>query len=171
MKVRKNVIFLIAALAVIIIASAVILSLSQKTFFPDKLGDMELKLHREGEVAVREIQNSHSAKDNVLPDEAHVARYRNSAGNRATVSVTSADTEKRAVEKVENMTKGMGGMFSIPEVLEINGLKIYYTQGGGEYHYYYSKNNLVIWIAVNNPDGTYRSRLIDEAVRRIGGKL
>ena len=83
-----------------------------------------------------------SAKDNVLPDEAHISRYRNSE---------------------------VGGMFGIPEVLEINGLKIYFTQGGGEYHYYYSKNNLVIWIAVNNLDRTYRSGLIDEAVRSIGG--
>ena len=169
MKRRKNSIFLIAALAAIIIVSAAFLSMSQKTFFPEKLGDMELKLHREGDVAVREIQNSHSAKDNVSPNQAHIARYRNSEGNRATVSVTSADTEKRAVEKVDNMTKGMGGMFSIPEVLEINGLKIYYTQGSGEYHYYYSKNNLVIWIAFNNPDGIDRSKLIDEAVKSIGG--
>ncbi|NJD04744.1 MAG: hypothetical protein FIA99_19575 [Ruminiclostridium sp.] len=169
MKRRKTSIFLIVALAAIIIASVVILSLSQKTFFPDKLGDMELKLHREGDIAINEIKKSHSAKDNVLPDEAHIALYRNSEGNRATVSVTSANTEKRAVEKVDNMTKGMGGMFGIPEILELNGLKIYYTEGGGEYHYYYSKNNLVIWIAVNNPDRTYRSGLIDEAVKSIDG--
>ena len=169
MKRRKNSIFLTVALAAIIIASAIILTLSQKTFFPEKLGDMEFKLHREGEVAVREIQNSHSANDNVSPNQAHIARYRNSAGNRATVSVTVADTENRAVEKIENMTRGMGGMFSIPDRLEINGLKIYYTEGGGEYHYYYSKNNLVIWIAVNNPDKIYRSGLIDEAVKSIGG--
>lgn len=169
MKIRKNSIYLIAALAAIIIASAVLLSLSQKTFFPEKLGDMELKLHREGEVAVREIENSHSAKDNVTPNLAHIARYRNSAGNRATISVTSAGTENRAVEKVENMTRGMGGMFSIPEILEINGLKIYYTEGGGEYHYYYSKNNLVVWIALSNPDRTSRLILIDEAVKSIGG--
>lgn len=169
MKRRKNIIYLIAALAAVIIASAVLLSLSQKTFFPEKLGDMELKLHREGEVAVHEIQNSHSAKDNVTPNQAHIARYRNSAGDRATISVTSAGTENRAVEKVENMTRGMGGMFSIPELLEINGLKIYYTEGGGEYHYYYSKNNLVVWIALSNPDRTSRSILIDEAVKSIGG--
>ncbi len=168
MKRRKNSIFLIATFAIIIV-SAVFLSLNQKAFFPEKLGDMDLKLHREGDVAINEIKNSHSAKDNVLPDEAHVARYRNSAGNKATASVTVTDTEKRAVEKVENMTGGIGGMFSIPEILDINGLKIYYTEGGGEYHYYYSKNNLVIWLAVNNPDRTYRSRLIDEAVRNIGG--
>lgn len=169
MKRRKNSIFLIAPLAAIIIASAVLLSLSQKTIIPDKLGDMELKLHREGGVAVREIQNSHSAKDNVSPDKAHIARYRNSEGNRATVSVTAAETEKRAIEKKDNMTKGMGGMFSIPEVLEINRLKIYYTEGGGEYHYYYSKNALVIWIALSNPDRDYQSKIIYNAVKSIGG--
>jgi len=166
---RKNSIFLLAAFAAIIIVSAVLLSLNQKTFFPEKLNAMDLKLHREGDVAVREVQNSHSAKDNVSPNQAHIARYRSSTGNRATVSVTVAETEKRAVEKVDNMTLGMGGMFSIPEVLTINGLKIYYTEGGGEYHYYYSKNNLVIWIAFNNPDRAYGSKLIDEAVNKIGG--
>ncbi|NJD53050.1 MAG: hypothetical protein FIB07_09315 [Candidatus Methanoperedens sp.] len=168
MKRRKNIIFLITALAAIIIASAILLSLSEKTFFPDKLGDMELKLHREGDVAIREIKNSHSAKDNVSPGQAHIARYRNNAGNRATVSVTMADTNQGAVEKVKNMTRGMGGMFSIPEILELNGLKIYYTEGGGEYHYYYSKKDLVVWIALNNPEKAYRSMLIDEAVKNIG---
>lgn len=166
---KKENIFLIAAFATILIASVVVFSLNQKAIFPEKLGDMELKLHREGDVAIREIQDSHSAEDNVLPDEAHIARYRNSAGNRATVSVTMADTEKRAAEKVDNMTWGMGGRFSIPEILEINGLKIYYTVGGGEYHYYYSKNNIVIWIAISNPDRNYQSKLIAEALKSIGG--
>ncbi len=112
---RKNNILPIVAFIVIIIVPAALLDLSQKTFFPEKLGDMELKLHREGEVAVREIQGSHSAKDNVNPNTAHIARYRNITGNRATVSVTAAETEKRAVEKVDNMTRGMGGMFSNPD--------------------------------------------------------
>ncbi|MFZ3058137.1 MAG: hypothetical protein WA102_00235 [Candidatus Methanoperedens sp.] len=169
MKLRKNGFYLIAFSVIIIIASALLLYQGEKTLFPEKLGDMELKLHREGDVAISEIKNSHSIKDNVLPDEAHVARYRNSAGNKATVSVTVADTEKRAVEKVENMTRGMGGMFSIPEILEINGLKIYYTEGGGEHHYYYSKNNLVVWVALSSPERTYRSMVIDEAVKSIGG--
>lgn len=118
------------------IVSSVLLIFSEKTLFPEKLGDMELKLHKEGDVAMREIQNSHSAKDNINPNQAHKARYRSGAGNRATISVTVAETEKRA--------------------------------GGGEYHYYYSKNDLVIWIAVNNESREYRSRLIDEAIKKIG---
>src|SRR3989304_10456164 len=92
---RKNSIFMIAVLAaIIIIIFAVLLLLSQKTFFPEKLNDMDLKLHREGDVAVSEVQNSHSPTDNVIPDEAHIARYRSSTGNRATVSVTLASTGK-----------------------------------------------------------------------------
>ncbi len=139
---------------------------NEKALFPDKLGDMELKLHREGDVAIREI--NHEAKDNVAPREAHIARYRNSAGSRATVSLTVAETNQRAVEIVENMNRGMGGMFSKSETLEINGLRVYYTEGGGEYHYYYPKNNLVVWIALSNPDRAYRSALMDEAVKSIG---
>ena len=158
-----------AVIPIIVIASLFLLYMSEETLFPDKLGDMELKLHREGDVAIREIQGSHSAKDNVNPGEAHVARYRNSAGNRATVSLTVAETNQRAVEIVENMNRGMGGMFSKPETLEINGLKVYYTEGGSEYHYYYPKNNLVIWVAISNPDKTYQSRLVIEAVKNIGG--
>ncbi len=158
-----------AVIPIIVIASFFLLYMSEETLFPDKLGDMELKLHREGDVAIREVENSHSAKDNVNPREAHVARYRNSLGNRATVSVTVADTNMRAAEKVENMTRGMGGMFSKPETVEINGLKVYYTEGGSEYHYYYPKNNLVIWVAISNPDKAYQSRLVIEAVKNIGG--
>ena len=163
----------LAAIAIAIIASAVLLYQDEKALFPEKLGDMELKLHREGDVAIREIKGSHSAKDNVNPGEAHVARYRNSAGSRATVSVTLAETSQRAMEKVENMNSGMGGsgmggMFSKPETLEINGLKVYYTESAGEYHYYYAKNAFVVWIALGNPDKTYQSKLIDEAIKNIG---
>jgi hypothetical protein len=160
----KQGVYLIAIIS-IIIASVVLLYESEKTLFPEKLGDMELKLHREGDVAIREIKGSHEAKDNVNPSDAHVARYRNSAGDRATVSVTVKETNLRAVEAVESMNRGMGGMFSMPETLEINSLKVYYTEGGGEYHYYYPKNDLVIWIAISNPDKLYQSRLMGEAVK------
>ena len=169
MKRRNNSSYLIAAFAALVIVAAVLLSLSEKALFPEKLGDMELKLHREGDMAIREIKGSHDAKDNVNPREAHVARYRSSAGNRATVSLTVAETDRRAVEIVENMNMGMGGMFSKPETLEINGLKVYYTEGGSEYHYYYPKNNLVVWIAISNPDRAYQSALMDEAIKSIGG--
>ncbi|WP_143311656.1 hypothetical protein [Candidatus Methanoperedens nitratireducens] len=155
--------------AVTIAASAALLYQSEKTLFPEKLGDMELKLHREGDVAIREIKGSHSAKDNINPEEAHIARYRNSAGSRATVSVTLAETNQRAVEKVENMNRGMGGMFSTPKIVEINDLKIYYTEGGGEYHYYYAKNDFVVWIALSNSDKLYQSKLMNEAIKNIGG--
>lgn len=163
----KQGVYLIAIIS-IIIASVVLLYQSENTLFPDKLGDMELKLHREGDVAIREIKGSHEAKDNVNPGEAHVARYRSSAGSRATVSVTVAETNQRAVEIVENMNMGMGGMFSKPETLEINGLKVYYTEGGSEYHYYYPKGSLVVWIAMSNPDSAYQSTLMNEAVKSIG---
>ncbi|MFZ2412097.1 MAG: hypothetical protein WAW23_11035 [Candidatus Methanoperedens sp.] len=169
MKRRNFSLYLIAFFAVMIIASALIISVSEKTLFPEKLGDMELKLHREGDVAIREIKGSHEAKDNVNPGEAHVARYRNSVGSRATVSLTVAETNQRAVKIVENMNRGMGGMFSKPETLEINGLKVYYTEGGGEYHYYYPKGSFVVWIAISNPDRAYQSALMDESVKSIGG--
>lgn len=167
MQVKVMQVYVIAAILVII-ASLALLYQSEKSLFPDKLGDMELKLHREGDAAIREIKGSHEAKDNVAPREAHVARYRNSAGNRATVSVTMAETQQRAVEIMENMNRGMGGMFSKPETLEINGLKVYYTEGGSEYHYYYPKNTLVVWIAISNPDNSYQSRLMNEAIKTIG---
>ncbi len=170
MKRRKKLIkYLMAIIPIAIIASLFLLYISQAALFPEKLGDMELKLHREGDVAIREIKGSHSGNDNINPGEAHIVRYRNSAWNRATVSLTVAETDQRAVEKVENMNLGMGGMFSKPEVVEINGIKVYYTEGGGEYHYYYPKNNLVVWIALSNPDKTYQSMLMENAVKSIGG--
>ncbi|MDD5472635.1 MAG: hypothetical protein PHU34_00645 [Candidatus Methanoperedens sp.] len=169
MKRRRNGFYLIAFSVIIIIVLALLLYQSETALFPDKLGDMELKLHREGDIAIREIKGSHEAKDNVNPGEAHVARYRNSAGSRATVSLTVAETNQRAVETVENMNRGMGGMFSKPETLEINGSKIYYTEGGGEYHYYYPKGSFVVWIAISNPDRAYQSALMDESVKSIGG--
>jgi len=151
-----------------IFVSLALLYENERALFPDKLGDMELKLHREGDVAIREIKGSHEAKDNVNPGEAHIARYRNSAGSRASVSLTVAETDQRAVEIVENMNRGMGGMFTTPETLEINGLKVYYTEGGGEYHYYYPRGNLVVWIALSSADRAYRSMLVNEAVASIG---
>ena len=132
---------------------------------------MELKLHREGDIAINEIKNSHSVRDNVNPGEAHIARYRSSTGNRATVYVTEAESDGRAVELVENMNQRMDGMFSKPETVEIDSLKIYYTEGGGEYHYYFAKNNFVIWITLSNPDKSYQSVFMDNAIKSIGEQL
>ncbi len=168
---KKYVFYLIAVLLILVIASALLLYENKKTLFPEKFGDMELKLHREGDVAINEIKNSHSARDNVNPGEAHIARYRSSTGNRATVYITEAESNSRAVELIENMNQRMGGMFSKPETVEINGLKIYYTEGGGEYHYYFPKNNLVVWITFSNPDKSYQSTLMDNAVKIIGEQL
>lgn len=67
------------------------------------------------------------------------------------------------------MNRGMGGMFSTPKIVEINDLKIYYTEGGGEYHYYYAKNDFVVWIALSNSDKLYQSKLMNEAIKNIGG--
>gem|GEM_PF-2696228 len=165
---RNRRFYLTASAAIMIFVSLALLYENERALFPDKLGDMELKLHREGDVAIREIKGSHEAKDNVNPGEAHIARYRNSAGSRASVSLTVAETDQRAVEIVENMNRGMGGMFTTPETLEINGLKVYYTEGGGEYHYYYPRGNLVVWIALSSADRAYRSMLVNEAVASIG---
>ncbi len=168
---KRYVFYLTAVLLILVIASALLLYENKKTHFPEKLGDMELKLHREGDVAISEIKNSHSARDNVNPGEAHIARYRSSTGNRATVYVTEAESIGRAVELVENMNLRMGGMFSKPETVEINGLKIYYTEGGGEYHYYFPKNNLVVWITLSNPDKSYQSMFMKNAIKSIGEQL
>ncbi len=73
---KKYIFYLIEVLLILVIASALLLYENKKTLFPEKLGDMELKLHREGDVAINEIKNSHSARDNVNPGEAHIARYR-----------------------------------------------------------------------------------------------
>lgn len=59
---KNNFYWIIILAAVTIAASAALLYQSEKTLFPEKLGDMELKLHREGDVAIREIKGSHSAK-------------------------------------------------------------------------------------------------------------
>ncbi len=57
MRRRRNIFFWIIAFAALAIAaSAVLLYQNEKTFFPEKLGDMELNLHREGDVAIREIK-------------------------------------------------------------------------------------------------------------------
>ena len=171
MELKKYRFYLIAILFILIIASIVLLYENKKTLFPEKLGDMELKLHREGDVAINEIKNSNSARDNVNPGGAQIARYRSSTGSRATVYITEAESNSRAVELVENMNHRMGGMFSKPEIVEINGLKIYYTEGGGEYHYYFPKNNLVVWIALSNPDKSYQSMFMNNAIKSIGGQL
>jgi len=45
---------------------------------------------------------------------------------------------------------------------------VYYTEGGGEYHYYYPRGNLVVWIALSSADRADRSMLVNEAVASIG---
>ena len=58
--------------------------------FPEKLGDMNIALYREGDVAMKVVKELHGNSPSMTITNAYVANYRNSSGNKAKFWVSEA---------------------------------------------------------------------------------
>jgi len=162
----------LAIFIVAVIASTAFLYLQTEEtnnygIFPEKLGDMTLALYRDGEVAISEVQNLHGGA--VVPDNAYIAVYRSSGGNKAKFWVSESKSSEQAESLVAAMNSMVGktGVFSESTASTIEGFTVYYVTGLGEYHYFWAKGNNVFWVQVNNPDETYQRTIVKESINRI----
>ncbi len=170
---RKNKLELYLAIFIVaVIASTVFLYFqTQETgnygIFPEKLGDMDIALYRDGEVAISEVQNLHGGA--VVPDNAYISVYRSSSGNKVKFWVSESKSTELAESLVVAMNDMVGktGMFSESTVNTIEGFTVYYVTGLGEYHYFWAKDNNVFWVQINNPDETYQYSIVKESINRI----
>ena len=136
--------------------------------FPEELGDMNLALYREGNAAMSEVKSLHRGLNFEL-ENAYIANYRSSSGSKAKfwVSESKSSEEAESLLAAMNSRVGKTGMFSESTSENIEGTTIYFVTGLGEYHYFWVKDNRVIWVQINNSDKAYQLDIVKESLERV----
>ncbi len=175
---RKNKSELYLALFIIAVIAGTVLLYTQMQqenaygMFPEKLGDMNLSLYREGDAAMTEVKRLHGSSPNVIVESAYIADYRGSTGSKAKFWVSESKNSEEAASLLTLMNNrvGMTGMFSNSTPMNMEGITVYFVTGRPElglYHYFYAKGERVFWIQIDNPDESYRAGIVKESIKRI----
>ncbi len=176
MKKNKSEIYLAAFIIAVIAVTAFLYLNTQKDnstgIFPEKIGDMKLVLYRDGDIAMNEVRGLHGNNPDVNVENAYIADYRSASAGKAKFWVSESRTKEEAASLLELMNNRVGktGMFSDSRPLNIEGITVYFVSGNPEiglYHYFYSKDNRVFWIQIDNPDEAYRLNFVKESIKRI----
>lgn len=180
MRKSKSELYLAIFIIAVIAATASFYYLTQEKndygMFPEKLGDMNIALYREGEAAMAEVKQLHGNSPIVKIEDAYIANYRNSRGSKAKFWVSGSKNNEEAASLLMAMNSRVGktGVFSDSTSCtscSIDGIKVYFTAGRspelGLYHYFYAKDKRVIWIQIDNPDEYYRIGIVKESLKRI----
>ncbi len=164
-------IFIIAVIAI----TAFLYQETQKSpygIFPEKLGDMNMVLYRDGDTAMNEVKGLHGNNPDVNIENAYIASYRSTLASKAKFWVSESQTKEEAESLLASMNSRVGttGMFSESTPLSIGGATVYFVTGNPEvglYHYFYAKDKRVFWLQVDNPDEAYRLNFVKESIKRI----
>lgn len=175
MKKNKLEIYLVIFIIAVIAITGLLYQQTQKNtyeMFPEKLGDMNIVLYRDGDVAMNEVKGLHGNNPGVIIENAYIANYRSTPASKAKFWVSESKTSEEAESLLESMNRGVGktGMFSESTSMNIEGITVYFVSGKPElglYHYFYAKDKMVIWIQVDNPDEAYRKSFVRDAIKRI----
>lgn len=140
--------------------------------FPEKLGDMNMALYKDGEIGMNEVRMLHGNNPDVKIESAYIANYKSTPTNKAKFWVSVSKNSEEAASLLETMNRKVGktGMFSDSTPMTIEGLTVYFVTGQQElglYHYFYAKDKRVFWIQVDNPDEAYRLNFVKESIKRI----
>jgi len=148
---RIAVIFIVSGLAV----------LSYSLLIKDldsSYSDLEVKNVVEGRKAVEMIKKIHlnhfEIKDGAIVELKGDGEIR--------VWMAYAESVERARELKERMAKKVEIFFSKPETVEFNGIKAYRVYGAGRTHYFFSVDNIVVWVEFESRDGDYQMKILKE---------
>lgn len=175
MRKNKSEIYLAIFIIAVIAATAFLYLQTQEknttSMFPEKLGDMNLALYRDGDAAMAEVKSLHRGA-NVDIENAYIANYRSTPASKAKFWVSESKNGEEAASLLASMNSRVGktGMFSDSTPVNIEGITVYFVKGSAElglYHYFYAKDKRVFWIQVDNPDEAYRLNFVREAIKRI----
>lgn len=177
MRKNKSEIYLTIFIIAVIAATAFLYLQTQEKsnsgIFPEKLGDMNLALYREGDAAMAAVKELHGNNPVVKLENAYIANYRSSSGNKAKFWVSESQSSEEAASLLAAMNSRVGktGMFSESTLMNIEGMGVYFVAGRspelGLYHYFYAKDRRVFWIQIDNSDEAYRIGIVKESIKRI----
>lgn len=174
MKKNRLEIYLVIFIIAVIAISGLLYLQTQKNpygIFPEKLGDMNIVLYRDGDIAMTEVKNLHRGTK-VEIENAFIANYRSTLTNKAKFWVSESKNSEEATSLLVAMDSRVGktGMFSDSTPVNIEGITVYFVTGRPElglYHYFYAKDKRVIWIQIDNPDEAYRQSFVRDAIKWI----
>jgi hypothetical protein len=174
---KKNIseIYLIIFIIAVIAVTGLVYLQTQKNpygIFPEKLGDMTIALYRDGEVAMKDVNELHGNNPEVKIENAYIANYRSTPAIKAKFWVSESKTSEEATSLLEFMNSRVGktGIFSDSTPMDMEGITVYFVTGQPElglYHYFYAKDKRVFWIQVDNPDEAYRLNFVKESIKRV----
>jgi len=175
MKKNRLEIYLVIFIIAVIAITGLLYQQTQKNtygMFPEKLGDMNIVLYRDGDVAMNEVKGLHGNNPGVIIENAYIANYRSTPASKAKFWVSESKTNEEAAFLLESMNRGVGktGMFSESTSMNIEGIAVYFVSGKPElglYHYFYAKDNKVIWIQIDNLDEAYRLNFVKESIKWV----
>jgi hypothetical protein len=142
------------------------------SIFPKELEGMTLEDEYSGEKAKSEIKNMHLGDFDFI--SGYVGFYQDGFGRSARFWVSSFSNQSIAQNTTERMTEKISKgntPFSIPQEIEINNSNVenvYFVEGMGQDHYYWYKDDMVVWVAMTNFDKDYGIILVNQSINTIG---
>ena len=154
--------------ALLLIASPLFLQFTENDDFPDVFMDMQLVIISSGDAAIIDVQTLHSSEGIAL-ENAYILKYKNPQGKTATFWISESASKTDAALLLDDMNRKIPSskVFTLPVEMNIEGTFVYYTEGIGEFHYYYAKGNRVYWIALSEKDEGMRMDAVIEALELI----
>jgi hypothetical protein len=119
-------------IAVIAATAFLYLQMQEKNttgIFPEKLGDMNLVLYREGDAAIAAVKQLHGNSPIVKIENAFIAKYWSTPDNEANFWVSESKTMEEAASLLAAMNGMVGktGKFSESTPLNIEGITVYFV--------------------------------------------
>ena len=146
-------------IALLLIASPLFLQFTDggDDDFPDTFMDMQLVMLSSGDAAINDVRTLHSTQSIAL-DNAYILKYKDPQGKTATFWISESSSKTDAALLLDDMNRKIPSsrVFTMPIEMNIEGTFVYYTEGIGEFHYYYAKGNRVYWIAFSEKDEAVR---------------
>ena len=159
---------LVLLIALLLIVSPLFLQSNDDNDFPDVFMDMQLIMKSSGDAALIDVQPLHSTQNSAL-ENAYILKYRNPQRKTATFWISESASKTDAALLLDDMNRKIPAskVFTLPVVMNIEGTMVYYTEGIGEFHYYYVKGNRVYWIALSETDERVRMDAVGVAVESM----
>ncbi len=126
--------------------------------FNSSYSSLEVKGIVKGREAVEMIKkihlNSFEIKDGAIVELRGNGKIR--------VWIAYAGSDEKARELKERMAEKVEMFFSKPESVEFDGIKAYRVYGAGMTHYFFSIDNMVIWVEFESKDADYQMKILKE---------
>ncbi|MEE9151654.1 MAG: hypothetical protein V3U20_07465, partial [Thermoplasmata archaeon] len=125
-----------------------------------------------GERAKSEIRNMHLGEWDFL--KGYVGYFEGNSSESATFWIAIFHNQSQAINTTEWMTNEISKgdtPFSVPEEIEVTKSGVenaYYVEGMGQDHYYWQKDDIVVWMALTNINLEKQDQLLDSAIETIG---